>query len=138
MGACKSPAGIATPGRTVFAFVFSARPATLPRQMSLNRTEQLVSDYVEQHPEEKSYWVEKVRAAARAEGDERGAAARLADDLWTYVVERSAVAQPFRDRARHEGLSRTSMRNLAEHWLRLWVPPRPKPAKPPKDFLGKF
>lgn len=106
--------------------------------MSLNRTEQLVSDYVEQHPEEKSYWVEKVRAAARAEGDDHGAAARLADDLWTYVEERSAVAQPFRDRARHEGLRRTSMRNLAEHWLRLWVPPRPKPAKAPKDFLGEF
>ena len=32
----------------------------------------------------------------------------------------------FKDAARHEGLQRTSMKNLAEHLLRLWVAPRPK------------
>jgi hypothetical protein len=41
------------------------------------------------------------------------------------------VVPQFRDHARHEGLARTSLRNLAEHCLRLWVAPRPTaPAKP--------
>jgi hypothetical protein len=94
--------------------------------MSLNRTEQMVCDYVEQHPEEKSYWVEKVRGTARTVADEYLAASQLADALWHYVEERAAVASPFRERAQREGLNRTSMRNLAEYWLRLWVAPRPR------------
>lgn len=102
--------------------------------MSLNRTEQLVSDYVEEHPEEKSFWLEKVRVTARDVTDEHVAASQLAEDLWRYVEERTAVAAPFRERALREGLSRTSMRNLAEYWLRLWVAPRPKRSGPTKEF----
>jgi hypothetical protein len=94
--------------------------------MSLNRSEQMVSDYVEANPEEKRYWVEKVRAAAAGD-DEPAAAAALAHDLWLYYEERARVAAPFRDVARREGLPKTSMRNLAEYWLRLWVEPKPKP-----------
>ncbi len=106
--------------------------------MSLNRTEQLVSDYVEQHPDEKNYWMEKVRSVAAREQDEHIAAARLADELWSYVEERSAVAAPFRDHAHREGLRRTSMRNLAEYWMRLWVAAKPKRAVARKDFSGDF
>lgn len=94
--------------------------------MSLNRSEQMVSDYVEAHPEEKRYWVDKVQAAAAATRDDHAAARALADDLWRYYEERAAVASPFRELARREGLPRTSMRNLAEYWLRLWVAPRAK------------
>jgi hypothetical protein len=32
----------------------------------------------------------------------------------------------FLDGMRAEGLRPTSMRNLAEYWLRVWVAPRPK------------
>lgn len=99
--------------------------------MSLNRSEQLVCDYVEAHPEEKGYWFDKVRSRAAAQRDPHLAAEELADDLWRYFEERSAVAAPFRDLAAREGVRRISMRNLAEYWLRLWVEPRQR--KPVRD-----
>jgi hypothetical protein len=95
--------------------------------MSLNRSEQLIFDYLQRHVEERQYWQEKVRAEARQSPDDHVAAARLQADLWRYFVERSAVVEPFREFAQREGLQRTSMRNLAEHLIRLWVAPRPKP-----------
>ena len=48
-------------------------------------------------------------------------------ELWRYLEERSAVASPFREIAQREGLSRTSLRNLAEYLLRLWAPVKVKP-----------
>ena len=106
--------------------------------MSLNRSEQLVSDYIERHPEEKAYWVEKVRAASEADPDVHAAAARLADDLWHYYEERAAVAEPFRQVAQREGLRRTSMRNLAELWIRLWVNPKPRRSATPEKIPDYF
>ncbi len=94
--------------------------------MSLNSTEQMVFDYVQSHPEERHYWMEKVRSTLRQADDEHLAAARLDVELWRYVEERSAVASPFREQAHRHGLRRTSMKNLAEYLLRLWTPPRPK------------
>ena len=35
----------------------------------------------------------------------------------------------FKDAARHEGMKRTSMKNLAELVIRLWIEPRPKKKK---------
>lgn len=100
--------------------------------MSLNAAEQMIFDYVQSHPEERHYWVEKVRRTLAQAGDEPLAAARLAQDLWRYYEERSAVVQPFKDLAQREGVRRISMKNLAEHLLRLWTPPRRKtPAPPP-------
>jgi hypothetical protein len=103
--------------------------------MSLNRSEQMLNDYVEAHPEEKRYWVEKVQAAA-AGADDADAAAALAHDLWAYFEERSGVASPFREVAQREGLRRTSMRNLAEYWLRLWVAPKPASGRRTADLGG--
>lgn len=100
--------------------------AQIRPRMSLNRDEQLVSDYVESHPEERRYWVDKVQAVARAEDDAFAAANLLADALSDYFLERAAVVPQFRELAARQGLRRTSMRNLAEYWLRLWVAPRPK------------
>lgn len=94
--------------------------------MSLNRCEQMVFDYLQGHPEERQYWQGKVRAVFQGSADHHAAADRLQADLWDYVVERSAVAEPFRSAALREGLHRTSMRNLAEHLIRLWTEPRPK------------
>lgn len=95
--------------------------------MSLNRSEQLVFDYLQQQPEELHYWQEKVRAWARREADDHAIAVELDRALWAYFEERAGVAAPFIEHARREGLRRTSMRNLAELVLRLWVEPRPKP-----------
>jgi len=95
--------------------------------VSLNRCEQRIFDYLQAQPEEKRHWQRKVRAAAGPGQDEALAAAGLDGELWRYYVERSAVAAPFREAARLEGLQRTSMRNLAELLIRLWTEPRPPP-----------
>ena len=94
--------------------------------MSLNRCEQRVFDYLQIHREERQFWEEKVRGAAKVTVDSHAAAARLDADLWRYYEERSAVAAPFKEAARLEGLKRTSMKNLAELLLRLLTEPRPK------------
>lgn len=94
--------------------------------MSLNRCEQMILDYVMSHKEERQFWEEKVRSAGRASADDHGAAFQLDMDLWDYFRERSAVTEPFKGHAQREGLRRISMKNLAEYWLRVWLPPRKK------------
>ncbi|HUR57357.1 MAG TPA: hypothetical protein VM029_06585 [Opitutaceae bacterium] len=103
--------------------------------MSLNRSEQRTFDYLSGHPEERQYWISKVQTVCRASMDDHAAVLQLEPELWRYYVERSAVASPFKEAARHEGLSRTSMKNLAELLVRLWVEPRPK--KKPSDALAE-
>jgi hypothetical protein len=100
--------------------------------VSLNRSEQITFDYLQGHPEERRHWQDKVQGAVKAAPDEHAAALRLEGDLWAYYVERSGVAEPFRGLAAREGLGRMSMRNLADHLIRLWTAPRPK-KKPPVE-----
>ncbi len=104
---------------------FCSAPSHVAR-MSLNSSERMVFDYVQTHPEERQYWVEKVRKTSAATPDDHMAAALLEPELWRYFEERSAVAAPFKEVARHQGVRRTSMKNLAEYLLRLWTAPRPK------------
>ena len=101
--------------------------------MSLNAREQMVFDYVQTHPEERHYWFEKVHKTCAASTDDFEAVRMLEQDLWRYFEERSAVAAPFRDVARREGLSRTSMKNLAEYLVRLWTQPRSKKSAAPRE-----
>ena len=108
-----------------FAVVFRNSPRTL-RQMSLNRSEQRVFDYLQSHPDERHYWQGKFQRLAKATNDERIAVEQLEPELWRYYLERSAVASPFKEAAAIEGTRRTSMKNLAELLMRLWVEPRPK------------
>jgi hypothetical protein len=100
--------------------------------MSLNRTEQMIHDYLLSRTEELRYWQDRVRREAKQSEDPHAAAASLERGLWAYYEERAAVAEPFRSVVRREGLRRTSLRNLAELLLRLWAPPpAPKNAAPP-------
>ena len=94
--------------------------------MSLNSREQMIFDYVQSHPDERHSWVEKVQKTSVQATDEYEAARLLEDPLWRYFEERSAVASPFKEAAKREGVRRTSMRNLAEYLVRLWAPPRIK------------
>lgn len=94
--------------------------------MSLNRSEQMVFDYIQAHAEERQFWVDKVQKTSARAGDPHAAVFLLEGDLWGYFEERSGVASPFREQARREGVQRTSMKNLAEYLLRLWAPPKPK------------
>ena len=98
--------------------------------MSLNRNEQMLHDYLQAQPDERRHWEGVVKHEAARAGDIHAAAFSLEGDLWRYYVERAGVTEPFRSAARHEGLARTSMRNLAELLLRRWAPP---PAKPKSD-----
>jgi hypothetical protein len=97
--------------------------------MSLNASEQMIFDYVQRHPDERHYWVEKVQKTSARSADDYEAVRALEVDLWRYFEERSAVVSPFKEVAAREGLRRTSMRNLAEHLVRLWAQPRPKKKK---------
>lgn len=99
--------------------------------MSLNRSEQRVYDYFQSQADERHFWISKVQKIAREKSNDQTAVVRLLEnELWSYYLERSAVASPFREAARIEGLQRTSMKNLAELLVRLWVEPVPK-RKPP-------
>jgi hypothetical protein len=97
--------------------------------MSLNASEQMIFDYMQGHPDERHYWLQKVQKTSAQCVDHYEAARQLEMDLWRYFEERSAVASPFKEVARREGIRRTSMRNLAEYLVRLWVQPRPKKNK---------
>ena len=94
--------------------------------MSLNRCEQRVFDYLQNHPEERHHWQGKFQRLAKAAADDHAAVAQLEPELWRYYEERSAVAAMFKEAVRHEGIQRTSMKNLAELLLRLWTEPRGK------------
>jgi hypothetical protein len=97
--------------------------------MSLNRCEQIIFDYLQKHKDERQFWQEKVRNETKCAPDDHAAADRLQAELWRYFEERSAVVEPFRGMVSREGLRRTSMRNLAEYLIRLWISPRSKPRK---------
>lgn len=94
--------------------------------MSLNRSEQILSDYVDKNHDEKRHWMESVRNRTAGPVDLHEVARVLEGDLWHYYKERSEVVPALREIARREGMKRTSMRNLAELWIRLWGPLRPK------------
>jgi hypothetical protein len=99
--------------------------------MSLNRNEQMLCDYVVANADERHFWEEKVRARAKESQDRHAVSASLAEELWRYFEERSGVVEPFRGQALRDGLSRTSMRNLADLWLRQWAPIKTKAARTP-------
>jgi hypothetical protein len=99
--------------------------------MSLNRSEQMLYDYVQGQSEERQYWRAKVQSIVSASPERADAVVRLDSELWRYYVERSEVAPVFVAAARAYGLERTSMKNLAEFLVRSWTEPKPK--KPPAD-----
>jgi hypothetical protein len=102
--------------------------------MSLNRIEQSLFDYIKRHPEERQYIQEKVRSISAAAAGAEGAVARIDSELWRYYEERSSQVPEFRETARAYGPGRTSMKNLAEHLVRIWTEPRPgKTARPGND-----
>jgi hypothetical protein len=94
--------------------------------MSLNRTEQLLFDYIQNRPEERQHWEANVRTLEKAAADRHAAAVTLEGQLWRYYEERSGVAAPFLEIARREGIRRISLRNLAEYLLHIWSPVRIK------------
>lgn len=103
-------------------------------RVSLNRSEQMIYDYLQGHPDERHHWQAKVRSTCEGDFDAHAAAERLQLELWAYFVERSAVVEPFRSAVLREGVRRISMRNLAEHLIRLWIEPRLKRRSQPEKL----
>ena len=97
--------------------------------MSLNRCEQQLFDYVQRNPEERHYWVQKVRGVAAGQVDPHAASMILDGELWRYLEERARVVAEFREYGM-TGSKRLSLRNLAEYLLRVWVAPKPPLKKP--------
>jgi hypothetical protein len=94
--------------------------------MSLNRSEQMLFDYVQGQVEERHHWQHKVRGIVAQSAEIAAAVSRIDAELWRYYLERSEVTPVFVEAARSHGLRRTSMKNLAELLVRLWTEPRPK------------
>src|ERR1700690_3590679 len=104
--------------------------------MSLNRSEQILYDYIQFHKDERQHLQNKVRAIVAASAEAHAAIARIDAELWRYFEERSAVAPVFVAAARSYGLKRTSMKNLAEYLVRLWTEPKPKKPSRPEPPAG--
>lgn len=92
--------------------------------MSLNRYEQRLYDYVESIPEEKRFWMERVKEIAADAMRDEEAALRLNAALWDYFEERSRHDRDLSD-AMGDGV-KLSLLNLSEYLLRVWVAPKPK------------
>lgn len=100
----------------------------IPFEMSLNRYEQTVSEYLSANTDERRHWQAKIVEAARRSELPGEVARSLERELWDYFVERSQHVPKLRD-LNIGGVRRVSFLNLAEHLLRQWGPP-PKPKKP--------
>ena len=105
--------------------LFWRRDSRNMRYMSLNRIEQMLFDYLQRHAEERHFWQAKVRELMQKTESDFVAAADLADELWIYYNERCRVVPLFHEVSSREGLRRISLRNLAEHLMRVWGPIRP-------------
>jgi hypothetical protein len=114
-----------------FTVVFYNSHSTLSR-MSLNRSEQMLYDYVLGQSDERHYWQNKVQTIVAEAAEIPNAVSRLDAELWRYYLERSEVAPVFMAAARAHGVTRTSMKNLAEYLIRLWTEPRPKDPNAPE------
>jgi hypothetical protein len=101
--------------------------------MSLNRCEHTLYDYIKGHRDEGQYLQEKVHNLISTSADIPAAVARINLELWRYYQERAAVVPALAAAMGTGGLGRTSMKNLAELLVRLWV--EPKPRKPPAGEL---
>jgi hypothetical protein len=101
--------------------------------MSLNRCEHTLYDYIKGHRDEGQYLQEKVQKLIAASPDTPAAVTRINLELWRYYQERAAVVPSLAAAMGTGALGRSSMKNLAELLVRLWV--EPKPRKPPPPVL---
>ncbi len=101
--------------------------------MSLNRSEQIVFDYLKAHHDERQYWQDKVRSFVTGNSDFANAVLRIDSELWRYYLERSSVIPGFDALSGSAPVRRLSMKNLAELLVRLWTDPKPR-RTPPIDL----
>jgi hypothetical protein len=101
--------------------------------VSLNRSEQILYDYMQGQRDERQYWQSKVQSFVRESAEVSAAVDRLDSELWRYYLDRSEVVPALVAAARAHGLKRTSMKNLAEYLVRIWAPPLASKRKSPPE-----
>lgn len=101
--------------------------------MSLNRSAQIIYDYIRSHPDEDRHWREKAGLIATQSPDHHIAASTIVSSLRDYCEERAGSLSQFRDLRQIGGFDRSTLRPLAELLVRLWGPPpkKKKPSTPP-------
>jgi hypothetical protein len=104
------------------------RSAIPPGIVSLNRFEDALMRYLRAHPDELRFWKARVLEVDRVGGSLVTRSSTIERELRAYAVERAGVD---RDLAEAIGAGIVSLRNLAEHLLAVWPPPRPQVRKPP-------
>jgi len=100
--------------------------AGISAPVSLNRCEEALLRYVSERPDEKRFWSARVLAVDGAGGALEARVAGLDRELRAYAAERGRADAALLDTV---GGGRVSMRNLAEHLLHLWTPPKPQPMR---------
>lgn len=105
-----------------------ARPRAggIPARVSLNRCEETLLRYVTDRPDERRFWQARVLECDRGGGPLESRVAGLDRQLRDYAAERGRADPALQDAL---GNGQVSMRNLAEHLLGLWTPPRPHPKR---------
>jgi len=93
--------------------------------MSLNRAEQILFDYMENHAEERHFWREKVLDVMEKNGNDFAVSATLAIELGLYCEERRHAGSVVTEVVTDKYVKHFSFRNLAEHLMRIWGPVRP-------------
>ena len=104
-------------------------PETAPgisAPVSLNRCEDALLRYVVDRADEKRFWTVRVLEWDRAGGALESRVAGLDRELRDYAAERGRADVTLLETF---GGGRVSMRNLAEHLLGLWTPPKPSPTR---------
>lgn len=94
--------------------------------VSLNRSEDALLRYISDHADEKRFWTARVLQWDRAGEAFAARVAGLDRELRDYAAERGRADPSFLETF---GGGRVSMRNLAEHLLALWTPPKPHPRR---------
>ena len=93
-------------------------------RVSLNRYEQMLLDYVHEHPDETDFWRNQVTALRESYPEHTRRVEELNRMLWSYYAERGRHVPRFATVFSREGRATISMRNLAEYLIERWSPPR--------------
>lgn len=92
--------------------------------MSLNRYEQMLLDYVHAHPDETDFWQQQVEALRLSHPVHNRRVEELSRRLWEYSLERGRHVPGLASVFTREGPVTISMRNLAEYLIERWSPSR--------------
>jgi hypothetical protein len=90
--------------------------------MGLNRSEELILEYVQKNPDERHHWIGKVQTLSKSMRDKHDLASALEAELRRYYEERTQSVKTLKLLVERNGITRATMRNLAEYLVQIWGP----------------